>query len=186
MLIAAAFVSAAAVPPQTVTRLERGEIIVEMRQRTHGNTSMAVSMGIIAAPVDQVWNLIVDYGQYERLYTGIPRSDVRSRLGSKATVYLEIDLPWPLPDRWCILEFQADEPRKLLTWKRISGTFRKYEGRAKLSVWTVNRTFLQVEAGFDPGYDFLPGWLLDYFIENSVPGVVSGPRDHLQRLPSRG
>jgi hypothetical protein len=171
--------------PQVVKRLEDGEIVVELHKDDEGFPE-GTSVGLLGAPVDRSWSILTDFDSYFRYYTGISRSQVRRRAGESAQVFMVIDFPWPLPDRWVLLDFKLDPESRTFTWRRVDGSVRRYQGRTRLAPWPGNRTVMEFDGMIDPGFPFLPNWLLSYFTAQSLPGIVSGPRDYINRTAKSG
>ncbi len=171
--------------PGLIKRIDGGEIVVEMTRGPDGFPK-GTALGVLGAPIDKAFATLTDFGRYSQYYTGIPKSQVRRQSGSESQVYLVIDFPWPMADRWALLEFKVDEPGRKFEWRRIGGTVRRYEGEARFAPWPGNRTVMEFDAMIDPGFAFLPQWLLGYFTAQSLPGVVSGPRDYLIRTAKAG
>ncbi|MBM3275223.1 MAG: SRPBCC family protein [Candidatus Sericytochromatia bacterium] len=169
-----------ALTPKQVRRLERGEVVVSLRSEPDGSPH-GTSIGILNKPVERVWALMTDYDKYSSLYTGVPKSQVNWREGNRAEVYLGLWFPWPMPGRWVTLEFEERPDRYEFEWSRKSGSVRRYEGLARFSDWPGNRTLMRFDAVIDPAFPLLPKWLLGYFTAQSLPGIISGPRDYLSR-----
>ena len=184
MLLLAAVPDFPPVPLHLAGRLEAGEIVVEMRN-VPGPPS-GTSTGLIGAPIDKVWTIMTDFGSYSRYYTGIPRSQMRRRLGRSVQAHFIIEFPWPMPNRWLIQEFDLYPEQHTVTWKRLDGTVKRFDGAFKFTAWGRDRTLMQYVAVIDPGFSLMPSWLLSYFTAQSLPGVVSGPRDYMQRMARAG
>lgn len=173
------------VTPDLASRLENGEIVVQMRSNPDG-VPIGMSSGLIAAPPDRVFALMTDFDRYRHFYQGMPKSETRRRDGRNVVAYFMLEFPWPMPRRWTVNEFQVDREGRSFTWKRLDGTVKRYDGMARFSGWPGKRTLMQFEALMDPGFGFLPTWLLSYLTAQSLPGIVSGPRDYLQRTAKAG
>lgn len=161
-------------------RLEAGEIVATLTTDAAGDP-VGMSMGIIDAKPDRVWATLTDFGRYNDYYTGISSSEIRKREGKTQWVYFVIDFPWPLPDRWTLNETHIDAGNRSFDWKRVEGTVKKYEGVIHVFEWPGNRSLLRFVGVLDPGFPFFPRWLMAYFQAQSLPGVISGPRDYLIR-----
>ncbi|MBM3267652.1 MAG: SRPBCC family protein [Candidatus Sericytochromatia bacterium] len=171
--------------PQVVRRLEAREIVVELHRDEDGFPE-GTSTGLLGAPLQRAWEVLTDFDAYSQYYTGIHRSEVRRRSGNQVLVHMVIDFPWPMPDRWVLLDFRLDEAGRRFTWTRLDGTVKRYRGALRLAPWPGNRTVMEFDGLIDPGFPFLPNWLMAYFTAQSLPGIVSGPRDYLDRTARSG
>ena len=129
---------------------------------------------------------MTDFDMYQSFYTGMPKSETRKRDGQNVVAYFSLVFPWPMPQRWTLNSFEVDRAGRSFKWKRTDGSIRRYEGAARFSEWPGRRTLMQFEASMDPGFTFIPNWLLAYLTAQSLPAIVSGPRDYLQRTAKAG
>ena len=147
---------------------------------------LGTASGLINASPDRVFALMTDFDSYSRFYTGMPRSETRRRAGRTVDAYFMLEFPWPLPRRWTLDKFQVDHEGRSFTWSRLDGTVKRYEGVARFSEWRGHRTLMRFQAAMDPGFGFVPNWLLSYLTATGLPAIVSGPRDYLQRTAKAG
>ena len=171
------FLSTALSSPE-VQALRDGKVLTHLEP---GNTPVheAYAEGIVDAPPTKVWALLTDFDHYDRIYTGIEQSAVRSRSGNTIMGYFLLDFPWPLPKRWTLNATYLEPARMRFTWRRVGGTVKDYEGSLKLYPWGDHETRMVFRALMDPGLAFVPGWLIDYVSLNTLPAIVQGVRAHV-------
>ncbi|MBU6428155.1 MAG: SRPBCC family protein [Cyanobacteria bacterium REEB65] len=171
--------------PQTVQQLDAGQVITQVEP---GNEPLhhVWCQGIVNAPPSRVWDVLTDFADYDHIYTGIKRSEIRGRTGNTLFGYFLLEFPWPLPERWTLNETRLHPGHLAFDWDRVDGTVKRYEGSLELYPWENNKTRMVFRALMDPGLNFVPGWLVDYVASTTLPGIIQGARDYLARTANSG
>jgi hypothetical protein len=89
------------------------------------------------------------------------------------------NLPWPVSDRWYIIENSADETKGAegvyrTTWESRAGNIRSLSGELKLEPFDgdKNRTLLHYRVDTDPGAA-IPRFLLKWGVKKSLPAAMT-------------
>lgn len=184
VLVPLAILLSTALTPPELQALDQGQVLTHLEPGDEP-VHEAFAEGVVKAPPAKVWALLTDFADYDRVYTGIKRSEVRGRVGNIVLGYFLLDFPWPLPRRWTLNETYLDPAHLTFSWKRIDGTVKRYQGSLHLYPWHQNQTRMVFRAVMDPGLAFVPGWFIDYVSLNTLPAIIQGVRDHVrQEAPS--
>lgn len=98
------------------------------------------------------------------------------------------DMPWPVSDKWFIIQNSADETRSAegafkTTWENRAGNVRTMKGRLTIEPFEGDekRTLLHYRVEVDPG-SALPRFLLKYGVKKSLPSAMRVIRRESIRL----
>lgn len=134
-------------PPElmwkVITSLERYD---EFTERT------TVSVNLDEAAKNKVVRSgIMDADEVEKFFEGMKRNYVKKSPGGKWTVYSyqRSQLPWPLNDRWCVLEITHDDKAMKQTWRRLAGNIKEDYGSWELSAVEGGKTLAVNEIHLD-------------------------------------
>ncbi|MBI6545192.1 MAG: SRPBCC family protein [Cyanobacteria bacterium NC_groundwater_1444_Ag_S-0.65um_54_12] len=164
--------------PHDMQRLSNGEILTWVKDSTESYCRVTTS-GVIVASIERVWALVTDFANYPRLYPGIGRSEVRKRNGDTVWGYFLLNFPWPLPSRWTLNETRLHPEQFSFDWVCQEGTIKRYDGRLQLQNLGNNRTLLEFEAVMDPGFNFIPAWLVTHVHKFVLPAIITNVREYL-------
>jgi hypothetical protein len=196
-------------------RLATGEIITHIDEVPGSAAREGEAIGVMAAPPEKVWQVIIDVNNYQQF---LPRM-IRSRLvrfqelekirkarpskaseveallnlsppevahiripGKKYTGYFygNIEVPWPLVNRWYIVKVQVDESQAALhiytcSWSFVIGSLRENRGKWIVAPFRDNQTLLTYRVVTDPG-GFAPKSLVEKFTTETLPQVIAAVR----------
>jgi hypothetical protein len=195
-------VACAATPAE---RLARGEIVVTRLPAAHKRELGGRSQGVIAAPLDRVWAVLNRSGEFadympnfhvswlvDRAAMGdvepgrrwqrgeLEEAVAEFRLadwpGDTVLFYNVLDMPFPVSDRWYLLEMTRDKAAHLISWNQVIGNLKSTTGSWQLAPWLDSRhTLATYTTVSDPGIA-LPGFVLDMGLNQSLPGVIRALR----------
>ena len=183
-------------------RLERGEIVAT-RNRVGGGILSGTARVIVAAPVEQVWAVLLDAGKFHEympryLASDLVGGDVAERAralgwgraelekaaaenrlkewpGDTVFFYNVLDMPFPVSDRWYLLEMVRDNVSHTIQWNMVAGNMKENYGGWVLESAGPDRTLVTYFTCSDPGIS-LPNFMLDIGLKSALPGVVAGLR----------
>lgn len=191
-----------AYPATPAERLARGEIVVKRLPAAHKGELGGRSQGVIAAPLDRVWAVLnrsgefADYmpnflaswlidrsvqpevicrgdwhrGQLERLLAVHRLGDWS---GDTVLFYNVLDMPFPVSDRWYLLEMWRDRETYTIGWNQLVGNLKTTRGSWELSPWAYGQTLATYTTVSIPGIA-LPRFLLEIGLNQSLPEVIRG------------
>ena len=190
--------------------LRNGEIIVS-RCESSGNKKLAAEVcGVIDIPIEVVWKFISDYNNIPKYAPRLKvvyaveecvakelaanNSTERSILESFSkkyklksclndTVYLfnVFDMPFPVDDRWCLMEIYRDSSKYRICRKLITGNMQYTEGMWELKNYNGSKqtlaTFsIQTDLGFP-----LPDFLINLGLEKMLPDIIERLRQETKQ-----
>ena len=135
------------------------------------------------APAAAVVRLFAEVDRYPRVFPSIKRADIKRRKPGQSTAYVEIDFPWPIGPRWLLGEVQATADR--VTWHRLEGTFRRYDGSLRVVGLAGGRSRVTYEAVVDPGIPapvFIAEWMQGRVLVEILADARRYLRDHAEEL----
>lgn len=157
--------------------VENGQVIVHM-ERGNSPVHRFLAVGAIDAPIAAVWTAYTDFVDYPKIF-GITASAVRRRQGDTVWAWFYIAFSWPLAPRWTLNETHLYPDRHLMTYRRVDGSFRRYDGELALYPDGADRTRVWYEAAVDPGLPFVPSWVVDWVQAHLLPTSITDVRTWL-------
>ncbi|HBN10028.1 MAG TPA: hypothetical protein DD435_15765 [Cyanobacteria bacterium UBA8530] len=161
--------------PGQVRELEKGEVVVQLLPTFRSTMKDVLTVGYVAAPLEEVWRVITDYQNYPRMFPGILKSEVRWKEGDDERHYSLLDYPWPFQDKWTINELHHDRGNRKILFHRIEGTVKELDGSWRLFP-EGERTLVAYSIRLDPGVPFLPAWLLEWGNSRIAPQTIRNLR----------
>lgn len=92
-------------------------------------TTVSVLVG--EAVKDKILNGgMADADKIEALFDNMEKGHVKELGGGRWRIYSyqRNELPWPVSDRWVLLEMTHDDEKRLQTWKRLAGNIKEDRG----------------------------------------------------------
>ena len=165
-----------------VEQLNAGEILVD---GVEGEIPTGNAIGVIDAPPAEVSALISDFNRHSEYFEDITLSELEGTEGDYGLGRGITDTPWPMDDREWLLRMRTIEtevdgvPAYVSTWEYVpgSGNLVDTQGYYLCIDWgtdgtqTLLRYFISVDLG-----TWLPGFLLEWSMENMLPGRIEGLR----------
>jgi len=204
-VLACLFTAGIAVAATCAERLARGEIVVTRLPAAHRGELGGRSQGVIAAPLDRVWAVLNRSGEFadympnflaswlvDRTAIGdiepgrrwqraeLEEAVAEYRLadwpGDTVLFYNVLDMPFPVSDRWYLLEMTRDKAAYLIGWNQVIGNLKSTAGSWQLAPRLDGRhTLATYTTVSEPGIA-LPGFVLDMGLTQSLPGVIKALR----------
>jgi hypothetical protein len=194
-------------------QLESGQILFRRVRSPSRNVIGGIVMGVIDAPADAVWKALNDFNRFETFMPRISTSFLvdqlalqelekqaswkRDDLESVITRYRQeqiaadvfyfynvLDMPWPIRDRYYLLEMTRERTNRRLLWHLVVGNVRFAEGSWSLEVWggDNSRTLALYASHFNPGVA-LPRFVLRVAVDKTLPGIIEGVRRRVNERP---
>ncbi|HTW91764.1 MAG TPA: SRPBCC family protein [bacterium] len=185
-------------------RLARGEIVVTRLPAARKGQLGGRSQGVIAVPLDRVWavlnrsNEFADYMPNFLVSWLVDRAamgDIACRrwqraelegvlkkylladwIGDTVLFYNVLDMPFPVSDRWYLLEMTRDTTTHSISWSQVVGNLKSTAGSWQLAPWLDSvHTLATYTTVSEPGIA-LPAFVLDMGLNQSLPGVIKALR----------
>lgn len=157
-------------------RVERGEVVVRSlagENRSAGRVWAAIA---VAAPIDTVWDVMVDVEHAPEFVPGLRRARRLERHGSDEIIEHTVKYLWLLPE--FTYRFRADYERpQRIVFRRISGDLRALEGEWTLRASTDGKgTVVTYSVHLDPGF-LVPQWAVRKSLQHNLPAVLRAVRE---------
>jgi len=117
-------------------------------------------------------NKLEDADEVEKLFADMERGYRRKAPDGKWTVYSyqRNDLPWPVSDRWVLLEMTHDDDRMRQEWTRLAGNIKEDFGYWQLHRLDNGQTLGEMEIHLDADIP-ATGLITDYALSVSMPAT---------------
>ncbi len=171
-------------------RLERGEILVTMREQPGGRLKAGVALFRVDAPAEVVFELVTDHeafpGTLPYVTTSRLRRDARGEI-----VYQLLDLPFPITNRYYEIRVERQQRMGIdgrcaeSRWSYLegSGNIDDTFGRWEVVELDPDRTLVAYVAWVDPG-GLVPNWAQNWASKRALPGLATAVRDAAVRRSS--
>lgn len=165
------------VSAKDVKAIDRGEIVVLLRDTSESMLKDVLCVGYVNAPADRVWDCIEDYPNYPKMFPRLLKSETRGRLGNIELHYTLVDYPWPFGPHWTLNRVVEADNRRKMTWKRQEGTIKEVAGSWELFP-DGDKTLVVYSTRIDPGVPFLPAWVIDWGSKQIAPQIIEAVRKY--------
>lgn len=155
--------------------IEHGEVVVRLRNTHESTLKDVLCVGLIKAPADRVWDVLLDYDRYDKIFKGILRTETRAKDGPVEDHYSLLDYPWPMADRWVVNRITHAGDRRSITWHRVEGTVKEVVGSWRL-VPMGDETLVIYKVRLDPGIPLIPAWAIDWGSQRVAPDIIHSVR----------
>jgi hypothetical protein len=185
-------------------RLARGEVVVTRLPPGPRGGVAGESKGVIAAPVARVWAVLTrsnemseympnylaswlvdraalhevrkkDGWQKPDLERMIHRFRLKDWRGDTVLFYNVVDLPFPFPDRWSLLNMWRDTAARAIYWDEVVGNLKTNDGSWQLEPWDAGSTLVTYRTLTSPGLH-VPEFLLEVGLTKTLPAVIKNLR----------
>jgi uncharacterized membrane protein len=162
-----------------LSKLNKGEIIVHVRQSQGGHKGTVEATILIDAPSDRVWRVMTDCDAAPTFVPGLLSCQVLDAGHNWEIIRHETKWVWLLPKVTYV--FRADyHDRRQIDFKRIRGDLREMEGRWRLEALNHGRqTIVRYRVYLDPGF-YVPQWLVRLSLKRNLPAVLTALRTKVQ------
>jgi hypothetical protein len=170
---------------------------------------------VVSAPVDRVWAVLNRSGEFADYMPNTPvswlidlsvRADVGVRRkwerpaleaalegyrradwpGDTVFLYSVLDVPFPVSDRWYLLEMTRDTVAHSIRWEQVTGNVKSNDGLWQLAPWPDSgQTLVTYTTSVEPGVA-VPGFILAIGIRQSLPGIIKSLRKRVMQAERAG
>ena len=146
---------------------------------------------VIAAPLEKVAGVIIDYARYPEFMPYVSVCRVEAQSGGAAWVFQQLDFPFPISNRYYTIKLTANDPAAVGALFRVDWQLAddlpnpaKGEGEPVLTnkgFWKLEalgdgrRTHVTYYIHTDPG-GALPAWIVNLANNAAVPKVIEAVR----------
>ncbi|MGE3537151.1 MAG: SRPBCC family protein [Candidatus Tectimicrobiota bacterium] len=109
-----------------------GDVLIDVIHRADGVAGLR-SVFTVAASRERIWSVLLDYDNFPHIFQGIKRVKVLESDNQGARLEYWIDAV--LSTYHYVALRQYPEPGRKVTWKRLSGDFKRLEGS-----WEIQET----------------------------------------------
>jgi hypothetical protein len=163
------------------TRLDRGDVIVELHPIAGADLPEVFVTAVIDAPPDHVWQIIDHCADYQRTMVRIKFSRELSRVGNVVRCESIVSLPWPLPDLHGITHAEHTVTPDLYKreWRIESGDYKENSGSWTLTPWAPNRTLVEYRQHSQPKVR-IPVAIQDLAARYALPDLIAKLRSEVK------
>lgn len=162
-----------------VKAIEQGEVVVRLRNTHESTLKDVLCVGIIKAPADRVWSVLMEYDRYDKIFKGILKTETRFKEGLVEEHYSLLDYPWPMADRWVVNRLTHAADRRSITWHRVDGTVKEIVGSWHL-LPDGDETLVVYKVRLDPGIPLIPAWAIDWGSQRVAPDIIHSVRRQIR------
>jgi len=141
------------------------------RELPDSAVGQVVAVAVIDAPLEVTWDTVVDYNNLGHGSRTLRLQKVQALSDQSTEVSLLVDMPWPLQDMTCTLEFSQDPNLQEMKWHNIAGCIRKNRGTITLQR-AGDRTLLKMVVAIELG-NILPQWLVNWAMQQKLPDEIN-------------
>ena len=111
-------------------RLDKGEIVVKVKDVKGSDIPEATVTAVIDAPPQDVWNIVGDCSRYTKTMIRVLESEQIKKKGDQVTCKVTTDMPWPLSNLTALTQAKhvVGPPVWSRTWVLIKGDFESNRG----------------------------------------------------------
>ncbi len=164
--------------------LDRGKLFVSALPITGMTSRLGKVIGVVDAPVEDVWKVVTEYATYKHYMPLVWESDIVRVEGNKADIRLQYEVK-PLPVRYWTILRMAHNPRLYhIDWQQTEGNLKETYGSWDLSPFPDakgKRTKVTYQLYFEIGNAVLDTGA-DWMTETVLPGVITRLRDRMKSI----
>ncbi len=172
--------AAANLPPQMRARLDRGEVIVGLKEID--GIKYVSGRILINAPPAKVWPIMVNPFEFQKKIS--PRmSDVLVLVDKESESILKVtlDVPFPLPKVTYVVKSDYEKD-KSVKFRRIGGLIKDFRGTWEMqSADNGTKTDLTYCMFIDPGFP-VPQFIIREGVKMELPSTLIGLRNRVVKL----
>lgn len=175
------------VPPLTDAeraKLEKGEVVVHDKKPTDDKGVSAESLGLIDAPVDEVWPIIRDCQHFAKFLPNM-KASARKEENGESLCFDELALPFPLKNLWADTKSTVVHEGEAWqrSWTFVRGTYEHNRGAWTLLPWGEGgkKTLVVYFIDSNPSMA-IPDFIIRAAQTGSLPKVFTGIRQRVVAL----
>lgn len=157
--------------------LSKGQVLVSQNLAPANAMPSVEAKILIAKPPEKVWKVVADPEKLMREENKVKKVKVLSRTANKQNVEFSVLMTRLLPPFNYVL-LQELSPPNLLTFRRVSGSFKDIQGSWKLApADNGNKTILTYTLKIDPGpFLPIPRWMLLNAVKSDLPSMMKNAK----------
>lgn len=174
--------------PEAAASLESGEVAVALRETEGSNVKEGCALGVIEAPLEQVFAVLDDPARFGEFMPHVQVSEVEPGDDGDVLNHQVLDLPFPIRNRHYTIRLETnhseEHPDRLeIAWTYVpgSGNVEENEGTWTLLRLSANRTLAVYRVYTDPG-GLIPKWALNRVTRRTLPEVIEAIRRRVADL----
>jgi uncharacterized membrane protein len=172
--------------------LDRDEILVHLTAVSGTAVKKATAVAVVDASADQVFQVLTDYDSFTQFMPYCKKVQVQKADGEQSQVRFELDFPWPIGDRYYVLELtdrreqKGDSAVLASRWTYVPGSGNINDTYGSWEVWPYKggKSFVRYSVFTDPG-GRVPGWTANMATNVAVPSVIQGLRDRVRQVSKK-
>jgi hypothetical protein len=187
-------------------KLSNGKVIVRVQRLPESRTYKCLAMGMVAAPIKKVWQVLSDYNRFNEFMPKTPvaflvRPEYISRIENRPVndwlkfekeleqqttadfsqnpfyFYNRFNMPWPLRDRYFVVKMFREPEIYFVHWYQIIGNMKVNKGSWKLTPFKGNKhKTLAVYILYSDPGISIPPFLIRIATKGSLPGIIKAVR----------
>ena len=136
---------------------------------------------LINAPIEQVWNVLVDCPHAPDFVPGLKNCQVLRREGDTETIEHHVKFSWLIPEVTYIFEAEYRMHHRI-DFRRTGGDLKDLEGSWVLqTTGDGNRTLVVYSVYLEPGF-FIPKWLVRFTLQGDLPELMKSIRHRVSEV----
>ncbi len=164
--------------------LGKGKLYVSALPISGMASRLGKVIGVVDAPVEDVWKVVVDYPTYKEYMPLVWESEIVKSQGNKADIRLQYEVK-PIPVKyWTILRMSHNPQLFHIDWQQVEGNLKDTYGSWDLAPYPGpggKRTKVTYQLYFEIGNAVLDTGA-DWLTETVLPGVISRLRDRMKKI----
>ena len=139
--------------PAMHPRVAAGEIVGTEADHPDTGVDWGRAVGIVNAPIEQVLEIVSDYGNYDQFMPHFKKSKVLSQRGRRALIYVEAEVAKGTLTVWAQMKMRPitlDGGRMVIEGRMTKGNLSRMEARWELTPLSGNRTLVTFKLLVDP------------------------------------
>lgn len=173
---------------EVAASLDEGEVAVSLKESADSNVKEGCALGVIEAPMEQVFAVLDDPARYGEFMPHVQLSEVEPAEDGDVLNHQVLDLPFPIRNRYYTIRLEThrreEHPDRLeIAWTYVpgSGNVKENEGAWTLVRLSANRTLAVYRVYTDPG-GLIPKWALNRVTRRTLPEVIEAIRRRVADL----
>lgn len=169
-------------------QLDAGQVVVRRTEPTGNEGIGAESLGVIEAPLSEVWPVLRDCGQFSQFMPRIKTSS-STPVDGGTVCHVELRLPFPLTNLWSdtyATVRELPEGGYQRSWTMLRGTYYRNDGSWRVEPWGDGSRTLVVYAIDSNPKLLVPDALLRSAQTGSLPEVFTAIRQRVVSVRDGG
>jgi len=162
--------------------LGKGKVYVSALPISGATSRLGKVIGVVDAPVDDVWKVVVDYPSYKDYMPLVWESDIVRSESNKADIRLQYEVK-PLPVKyWTVLRMTHNPRLYHIDWTQLEGDVKETYGSWDLAPYPGpggKRTKVTYQLYFEIGNAVLDTGA-DWLTETVLPSVIDRLRSRIK------